>query len=161
MTKKNENKLEPEEIKEQKEIDGNLELEQLKQKLEEADNNFRRALADYQNLQKRFNEERRSLILASNRDLILRILSVLDTLELANKHDESEGLKVSIKQFLDVLKSEGVEKIETNDKEFNPATMEAIAIDKGPDGKVLEEIRPGYILNEKLLRAAQVKVGKE
>lgn len=146
--------------KKDKKIDNkDNELEQSKQKAEESENNYKRALADYQNLQKRVGEERRDLILAANRELLLRILSVLDTLELANKHDESEGLKVSIGQFLDVLKSEGVSKIETLGQDFDPATMEAIVTDTGEEGKVLDEIKTGYILNDKLLRPAQVKVG--
>jgi len=149
------------ELEDDQSPEGGDELVHLKNKFEEADSSYKRALADYQNLQKRVADERRNLILAANRELLLRILSVLDTLELAQKHDESEGLKVSIAQFLDVLKSEGVTRIETVGLDFDPATMEAIATDKGEEGKVLEEIRSGYILNDKFLRAAQVKVGKE
>src|SRR5437899_647125 len=94
------------------------EIDNLKQKLEEKEHNYKRALADYQNLQKRVEDTRRDLILAANKELLLRILSVLDTLELANKHDENEGLKVAINQFLDILKAEGVLKIETVGQEF-------------------------------------------
>jgi molecular chaperone GrpE len=165
MTKKDikDEELETEKkIDEQENLEENLEdneLEQLKKKIEESDNSYKRALADYQNLQKRAMDERRELIMSANRDLILRILSVLDTLVLANFHDESEGLKVAIKQFLDVLKAEGVTKIETVGQEFNPHLMEAVAIDKGEENKVLEELRSGFVLNDKVLRPAQVKVG--
>jgi len=162
MTKKDEQKIknvgeldQTEKIEEEK--NGDKEIEELKQKLEQFDNNYKRALADYQNLQKRVSDERRSLILSANRELLLRILSVLDTLVLANQHVENEGLKVAINQFLDVLKSEGVTKIDSVGQEF--ATMEAIATEPGEEGKVIEEIRTGYLLNDKLLRAAQVKVG--
>lgn len=149
MTKKNEKKIEDSEI------------DNLKQKLEDAENNYKRALADYQNLQKRVLEERKDLILAANRDLLLRILSVLDTLKLANQHVENEGLKVSINQFEDTLKSEGVSKIETKDAEFDPNLMECVVTDQGQENKVLDELRAGYVLNDKVLRPAQVKVGKE
>ncbi len=160
-TKKNaKNEDVQEEHEEIKEADNNNELEQLKNRLEEAENSYKRALADYQNLQKRVSDQRSDLTLSANKDLLLRILTVLDTLILAQKHDASEGLKVSINQFLDVLKSEGVSKIETEGAEFNPATMEAIGTGDGEEGKVIEEIRIGYLLNGKLLRAAQVKVGK-
>lgn len=164
MTKTEDNKIKDEEeiIEDQEEleeIEEDQELEQLKIKLESADDSYKRALADYQNLQKRVTDERRDLILAANRDLLLRILSVLDTLILANKHDESEGLKVSISKFLDVLKSEGLTKIETVGQEFNPQIMEAIATGDGEEGKVTEEIQEGYLLHDKLLRAALVKVG--
>ena len=155
-TIKDEDKEEPEEHKEKRDE----ELEGLKQKLEESENNYRRALADYQNLQKRVAEQRSELILSANRDLLLRILSVLDTLVLANRHIENEGLKVSINQFHDVLKSEGVTRIETEGREFDPHLMECVATDEGEENKVLEEMRTGYMLNDKVLRAAQVKVGK-
>jgi molecular chaperone GrpE len=65
------------------EEDGNDdELEQLKEQLTEAESNYKRALADYQNLQKRVNDQRSELMLSANRDLLLRILSVLDTLSM-------------------------------------------------------------------------------
>ncbi len=167
MTKKEEKQLkdEPTEglAQDEESIDvdtKNDEVDNLREKFEEAENSYKRALADYQNLQKRVTDERRDLILAANRDLLLRILSVLDTLILANKHDESEGLKVSIHKFLDVLKSEGVTKIETVGLDFNPQIMEAIATGEGDEGKVIEEIQEGYLLHDKLLRAALVKVGK-
>src|SRR2546430_602084 len=75
-----------------------------KQQAEESEGKYRRALADYQNLQKRVQEERLALIQAANKELLLRLLPVLDTLELANKHVQDEGLRVSISQFLDTLK---------------------------------------------------------
>jgi molecular chaperone GrpE len=171
MTKnniKNEENLEEaekpdvEEVAEESEpIVEDSELEQLGKKLEDAEASYKRALADYQNLQKRVAEERRNLIMSANQDLLLKILSIFDTLVLANLHDQSEGLKVSITQFLDILKSEGVTKIETEGREFDPHLMEAVAIEKGEDNKVLEELRAGFMLNDKVLRVAQVKVGKE
>jgi molecular chaperone GrpE len=162
MSKKDEKNIKNEDSGKQEErVDKKAEeLEQLKKRIEDAENNYKRALADYQNLQKRVADERREMVLSSNKDLLLRILSVLDTLMLANKHEESETLKVCINQFLDTLKSEGVTKIQTDGAEFDPRLMEAIATDVGEDGKVLEELKVGYILNDKVLRPAQVKVGK-
>lgn len=153
MTKKDEKKIE--------DSKDDSEIENLKQKVEELENNYKRALADYQNLQKRVGEERRDLILAANRELLLRILSVLDTLTLANQHVENEGLKVAINHFEDVLKAEGVNKIETKGQEFDPHLMECVATEAGDANKVIDEMRAGYILNDKVLRPAQVKVGKE
>jgi molecular chaperone GrpE len=91
----------------------------------------------------------------------LKLLPVLDTLVLAQKHLNDKGLELSIQQFLDVIEKEGVKQIETKDKEFNPHMMEVIEIVDGEDGKVLEEIRAGYMLYDKVLRPAQVKVGKK
>jgi molecular chaperone GrpE len=137
------------------------EIEELKEQAEVAENKYRRALADYQNLQKRVQEEKRDWIRAANSELLLRLLPVLDTLILANQHVQDEGLKVSVQQFLDTLKAEGVTKLETVGEEFNPHLMECITTEPGEENKVLEELRAGYMLNEKVLRPAQVKVGRK
>src|SRR6266568_32846 len=136
------------------------ELEALKKQVEEFENNYRRALADYQNLQKRVQEEKSEWIRSGNKELILRILPVLDTLMLAKQHVKDQGLQVSIQQFLDVLKSEGVTKIETAGQEFNPHLMECITTETGEENIVIDEIRAGYMLYDKVLRPAQVIVGK-
>lgn len=134
--------------------------EELKKRIEELENQAKRALADYQNLEKRVAGERNEWIRGANRDLLLRVLPVLDTLILALEHSQDQSLQVSVQQFLDVLKSEGVERIKTEREAFNPQTMECVATGEGEDNTVLEEIRAGYMLNDKVLRPAQVKVGK-
>ena len=131
----------------------------LEKNLEEYENKYRRAIADYQNLEKRTREDKGELIKSANKDILLRLLPVLDTLTLAQEHVKDEGLRVSIQQFLDVLKSEGVTRIQVDGKDFDPLIMECVVIEKGKEGKVLAEVRAGYMLFDKLLRAAQVKVG--
>lgn len=135
------------------------EFEELQQQLEEFDGKYKRALADYQNLQKRVTEEKVEWIRASNRDLLLRLLPVLDTLMMAEKHLQDQGLQVSINQFLDILKGEGVIRVKTVGEDFNPHTMECVITEVGEENKVLEELRAGYMLYDKVLRPAQVKVG--
>jgi molecular chaperone GrpE len=137
------------------------EIEILKQQVEDFENKYKRAIADYQNLQKRVQDEKSEWIRSANKELLLRILTVLDTLILAYQHTQDKNVQVSIQQFLDILKSEGVTKIEALGKKFDPTIMEAIATDDGEDGKVLEELRVGFMIYDKLLRAAQVKVGKK
>lgn len=129
-------------------------------KLEEAINNWKRAVADYQNLEKRADEERKEWIRGANKRLLLRLLPVLDTLILASRHIEDEGLKLSIKQFLDVLKDEGVEKIKTEGQMFDPKLMECVEVGLGKEGEVLAELGIGFLLNGSVLRPARVKVGK-
>lgn len=137
------------------------EIETLKQQVEDFENKYKRAIADYQNLQKRVQEEKSEWIRAANKELLLRILAVLDTLILAYQHTQDKNVQVSVQQFLDVLKTEGVTKIETVSKKFDPNIMDAIATDTGEEGMVLEELRAGFMIYDKLLRAAQVKVGKK
>jgi molecular chaperone GrpE len=150
-----------EEVTEEHAEEANDTIGALEEKLSDFENKYKRALADYQNLQKRVNEERVEWIRSANKEILLRLLPVLDTLMLANQHGKDEGLKVSINQFLDILKAEGVTRIETTGKEFNPEVMECIVTDSGDTNKVLEELRAGYMMNEKVLRPAQVKVGKK
>lgn len=126
----------------------------------EYEERLKRALADYQNLEKRVSQERLVWIKTANKELILRILPILDTLILAGKHVDDQGLKAAIRQFEDVLKGEGVEKIETVGQQFDPQTMECVTTAEGDEGKVIEELQTGYMLHGRPLRVAKVKVGK-
>ena len=135
-------------------------VEQETEELSNLENQLKRALADYQNLEKRIASEKSSWILASNKNLLLQLLPGLDSLLLAEKHTQDEGVKLSIKHFLDILENAGVTKIETVGKDFDPNLMEAVTTQEGEDNKVLEEVRSGYMLFEAVLRPAQVIVGK-
>lgn len=163
MTKQNakqeDNQKQDEEVVEKKDKHEE-EIEDLKKRNEDLENQIKRVLADYQNLEKRSREERGHWIQTANKDLLLRFLPILDTLILASKHSEDKSLQVSIGQFLQALKDEGVEKIEAEGKEFNPHLMECIQTIDGEDGKVIDEVRAGYKLNDTVLRPAQVRVGK-
>lgn len=133
-----------------------------KKRIEELENQLKRALADYQNLEKRNLEERANWVRVANKELLLRLLPVLDTLIIAQKHVRDEGVNLSVKQFLDVLKLEGVEQIETVGHPFDPVTMECIETVSGNDeNKVVEELRAGFRFKDgTVLRVAQVRVGR-
>lgn len=135
------------------------ELENLRSLSQQLDNQLKRSLADYQNLQRRVQEEKSLWIKTASKDLLLKLLPVLDTLMLAQKHLSDKGLELSISQFLQILDSEGVKKIETVGKLFDPNTMEATGTAAGEEGKVIEEVRAGFTLYETILRPAQVIVG--
>ena len=139
------------------------EIANLKEELEECENKYKRALADYQNLEKRAAEERREWILKANKGLLLHLLPVLDTLILAEKHikTQNQELSLSLKQFLDTLKGEGVARIDAVGKSFDPHVMECVETVEGEEGKVVEELRSGYMLHDKVLRPVLVKVGKK
>ena len=123
-------------------------------------NRWKRALADYENLEKRINAEKNDFVKFANASLLLKILPALDTLIIAQKHLGDEGLGLGVRQLVEGLESEGLTKIETVDKEFDPNLMECLGVEQGEENKVMEELRTGYLLNDKLLRPAQVKVGK-
>ena len=123
------------------------------------ENQLKRALADYQNLEKRVISEKSEWIKLANKGLLLRLLPALDNLILAEKHTQDTGVKLSIDQMISAFKEEGIEKIETIGRDFDPNLMEAVHTIEGEDGKVAEEIRAGYTLFGQVLRPAQVVVG--
>ena len=130
-------------------------------KNKELEDQLKRALADYQNLERRIEEERRLLSGLSSAVLIEKFLPVLDNLENAQKHLEDEGLEMVIKQFREVLKEEGVEEIEAEGTNFDPNLHEATEVLEGKeDNRVMNVLRKGYKINDKVIRPAQVAVGK-
>jgi len=102
--------------------------EKKNEQIEEITNQLKRAVADYQNLEKRTEEAKRGWILSANKSLILKLLPVLDNLFLARKHIDDVGLNLSIQKFIDVLREDGVERIEVENKDFDPATMECVSV---------------------------------
>lgn len=135
-------------------------VKKLKEKIVELENQIQRTLADYQNLEKRVTQERKEWLVKANKDLILRFLPALDFLLLSSKHIKDEGLRLSIQKFFDILKAEGVEKIETSGREFDPHLMEGIKTVEGEENKAVEELRLGFKMGDQVLRPAQVSVGK-
>jgi molecular chaperone GrpE len=130
------------------------------QEFKNLENQLKRALADYQNLEKRVLDEKSTWIKIANKDLLLKLLPGLDNLILAEKHTKDTGVKISIEHFLQTLEQVGVKKIQTVGLSFNPEFMEAVATIEGEEGKVVEEVRAGYTLFDIILRPSQVVVGK-
>jgi len=126
-----------------------------------AEDKYKRALADYQNLVRRTQEQKIEWARSSNRELLLKVLPILDTLMLAQKHSSDEGFTISVTQFLKVLEEEGIKKIKTVGENFDPHTMEAVGTTEGEEGHVVEEVRAGFMMHDIVLRSAQVLVGKE
>lgn len=136
-------------------------IQDLQDKIEELTNNWKRALADYQNLERRYEKDKADFVAFANANLILRLVGVLGHLEKAAKNLNDTGLNLIVTEFKRVLCEEGLEEIETEGKKFDPNTMEAIDTVFGKeDGKVAEVINKGYLLKGKLLLAAKVKVFK-
>lgn len=135
-------------------------IQDLEKRAESLENNWKRAAADYKNLEKRVAEERADFVAFANAVLLQRILPVLDNLELLETHLNDTGLKLIIKDFKQVLTDVGVKEIETTNKQFDATTMEAVDTIEGDENKVITTEQKGYFLKDKLLRPARVKVGK-
>lgn len=126
-------------------------------KLEEQ---LKRALADYDNLEKRISRERNRWINLANEALIDKLLFVFDDLERACQNLADPGISMVRDQFWQILSGEGVEKINSKGKPFDPQLMDAQELVPGAKEKVVEEISPGYLYQGKCLRPAKVKVGQ-
>jgi molecular chaperone GrpE len=141
-------------------------IDNLQKQIEELTDRLKRAMADYQNLEKRSQKEKEDFARFANKELILKLLPVLDTLEKLETHLNDQGLSLAIKQFKDALLAEGLSRIEVAGLDFDPRQMECVEIVKGDgENKVAQVIRDGYRLNKYgqslLLRPAQVKVTKK
>ena len=97
----------------------------------ELENQLKRALADYQNLERRVSQERQLLGQLSTALIIEKFLPVLDNLESAQSHLNDQGLSLVIKQFKDILQGEGVEEINATDQVFDPNLHEAVEVVEG------------------------------
>ncbi len=135
-------------------------LLQLQEQINTLTDRLSRSLADYSNLEKRIESQRQFFVTLATTSIITKMIEVLDDLYLTQKHLQDPGLKIAIDKFLSTLQSEGVEEIVAVDKEFDPAIMDCIQIDKGKENYVISVKKPGYKLNGHVIRPAQVIVGK-
>lgn len=153
------------------------EIEQLRQELEKVkeeqanmENQLKRAVADYHNLEKRVAEGRQELANWATSELVVKILPVMDNLEKAVEGASEEdrksgwfkGVEMSVKQLREMLKNEGLEQIDIEaDGPFDPVLHEAVDTREGEDGTILEVVEKGYNLNGKVVRPAKVVVGRK
>ena len=133
-----------------------------KHNVEEWKNKYLRALADYQNLEKRFLEEKEEIIKSANFQLILKLLPFIDSVDKGEIFIKDQGLKIAKENLLKTLKEIGLQEIEVLNHEFDPRLAEAIDMVTGDkDNIVVEVLRKGYQMNGRILRVAQVKVSKK
>jgi molecular chaperone GrpE len=127
---------------------------------------WQRALAEFQNYRKRIDRDRQSDQAAMKGDLIKKVLPVLDDLERALQNRPvndawSAGVELIQQKLQGILEAEGVQRIEAVGKPFDPNFHEAIAQEPSPDaesGHVTEVMQQGYMLGERVIRPAQVRV---
>jgi molecular chaperone GrpE len=150
------------------------ELEELKARAEERDNfesKWLKVHAEYENTRKRLEKEKTDHVKFANEGIVSQLFPIVDNFDMAfeamekakDKAAVMDGIRLVQKEFHRILEDNGVERIETEGKQFDPNVHEAVAAvetDEYPDGVILEEVRPGYLLNGRLLRPAQVRVAK-
>ena len=129
--------------------------------VEELTNCWKRAIADYQNLEKRYEKEKSDFVQFANTNLILKLLTALDHLERVQAYLKDDGLDLAIKELRRVLTEEGLDETEVVSKEFNPEEMEAVELVDGEEERVVEVVNKGYKLKGRVIRVAKVKVGQK
>lgn len=134
------------------------ELARTQEQLVQAQEAQRRALADYQNLQRRTQEERSYVAKMATQDLVSDLLDHLDHLSMAVEHSKDAGLEMIVGQLWGTLKNHGVEELQVVGQPFNPDLMEAVET-TGTDGVVTKVVQRGYSLHGVVLRVAKVIVG--
>jgi molecular chaperone GrpE len=150
------------------------ELQTRAAKADELKDNWLRTAADFENFKKRAARERTEAAQFANASLLQKLLPILDNFEMAqNAAQNAEGEKLSAlqagvamiqQQLKSVMLEAGLEEIDAAGKLFDPALHEAVSQQETsdvPEGRVVQQIRKGYKLKERLLRPAAVIVAKK
>jgi molecular chaperone GrpE len=117
-----------------------------------------RALADYANLERRFASDSSSVIKFATASLLTKILEIRDHLAMAAQNSQDASLKMILGSLDKVIADEGAKEVDVTGV-FDPATMECQDLVPGPKDQVIQVIRPGYKLHDRVLRSARVSVG--
>jgi len=145
-------------------------VKELTDRILEVEEDLKRAQADAINIRRRSEQDRVTIGAFAKKDVITKLLPVIDNLDRAIKNtpddlaksDYVKGLVGVQKQLIATLGDMGVTKIKTVGEEFNPQTMEAVAVEGDGDKEiVIEELQSGYDLAEQNIRHAMVKIHKK
>ncbi len=149
---------------------GDSALEKLQSDMERFKDLALRSEADLQNFRKRAAREKEDAIKYSNAGFLERLIPILDNFDMglnAARSDKNSailaGLEMVAKQFQDFLTDTGVQAIDAAGQKFDPNLHEALAQEASkdvPEGHVIRQMRRGYKLKDRLLRAANVIVSK-
>ena len=132
----------------------------LQKQFSDKDALYKRALADYINLEKRVEDQARKRIQLAVATFIGQLLEPLHNLELQFEHTKDSVTGVIVKQMQQTFELAGVKEIGHEGDEFTSKTMEAVEMTEGPAGKVIKVLEKGYILDWVVIKPARVIVGK-
>jgi molecular chaperone GrpE len=151
------------------------EIELLKKQLAEAESktseykdSWLRSQAEFQNYRKRIDRDNEMMYVSMKGDIIKKVLPILDDLERALQNRSAEdpwanGIELVVRKFQNILESEGLKKIEALGVEFDPNFHEAIShepADGAHSGHVIGIVQNGYMLGERVIRPALVRVAQ-
>lgn len=151
------------------------EVDALKHKLAEAEakaaenlDGWQRAVAEFQNFKKRLERDREVDQVMMKGDIIRKVLPILDDLERALRDRPaadswSDGIDLIVRKLQGILEAEGLKRIEAEGQVFDPNFHEALAtepVDGMESGRVVAVVRNGYMLGDRVIRPAQVRVAR-
>ncbi|MEO8065455.1 MAG: nucleotide exchange factor GrpE [Candidatus Doudnabacteria bacterium] len=132
--------------------------------------NWKRTAADFENYRKRKEAESKELFEFAKEMAVIRLMPSLQSLEQVlfyapedeKYKDWLTGLRATIQQLEKSMEELGVVKIKTVGEKFDPTRHEAVEQIEGSEpGKIVKEIQPGFLLNNKVIIPAKVGVGKD
>jgi molecular chaperone GrpE len=140
------------------------------EELRELNDKYLRLYAEFDNYKKRTARDKEGLARFANESLLLEILPSIDHLEIALSHaggepsrSLAEGVEMTLRELLRTLEKFGLKRIEAQGKPFDPEyhhAMSRVERDDVQEGMVVEELRKGYMYNDKVLRASLVAVSQ-
>jgi molecular chaperone GrpE len=145
------------------------ELSEMRTKADEYLDGWQRSRAEFANYKRRVERDQAQVYQTAAGSIIKRYLDVIDDLERALKNKPqkgegaswAEGIELVYRKMLALLESEGVVQMDANDQIFDPNFHEAISQEPSPDhesGQIIEVVKQGYLLGERVLRPALVRV---
>ncbi|MDP0488956.1 MAG: nucleotide exchange factor GrpE [Fusobacterium sp. JB021] len=148
------------------------EIGKLKAEVEDWKGSYMRKQADFQNFTKRKEKEMDELRKFASEKIIVKLLDGIDNLSRAVETSKqtsdfeslSKGVEMTLNQFKEVLKAEGVEAIETENQEFDPQKHMAVMVEENEEvenNHIIMELQKGYVLKGKVVRPSMVKVCKK
>lgn len=156
----------------EQEAKSDLEIKELQEKLDAANDKYLRLSAEFDNYRKRTLKEKAELTKSAGEQILEKILPVMDNFERALQSMETatdvpalrEGVQLIYTTFRDFLSQHGVKEIECVNADFNPDLQEAVTKIPAPSeemkGKVVDCIQKGYTLYDKVIRFPKVVVGE-
>jgi molecular chaperone GrpE len=145
-------------------------LEALRKEKEDLQDRLLRTAAEFDNYRKRVDRDRRDRADAATADALADVLPIVDDLERALKAPGGgdvegfrKGIELIYQQMIELLRKRGVKPIDAVGADFDPRYHQAVVQETSPDhreGEVMEEFARGYMLGDRLLRPAMVKVAK-
>ena len=145
-------------------------LEEANEQIAKLKDQLLRTMAEFDNYRRRVMKEKAELILNGGEKVLTEILPIVDDLERAEQQMEQmtdvdavkQGVELIIDKFIKFLRSQGVQEIDTKDKDFDVNYHEAITMvpsqSDDQKGKVIDCVTKGYTLNDKVIRYAKVVV---